>query len=47
MPNQTKHVVETDEARAGMTDGTVRPMLIFGTLGVIALFAIVFLYYFH
>jgi len=48
MPSyQPNHVVETpNEARAGTTGHNVRYVLALGTVGVIALFAIVYLYYF-
>ena len=44
---QNDRIVETpNEARAGVTGHNVRYVLAFGTAGAIALFAIVFLYYF-
>ncbi len=44
---QQGRVVETPtEARAGVTGHGVRFVLVFGTLGVIVLFGLVFLYYF-
>jgi hypothetical protein len=47
MPQSNRPVVETaTEARAGVTGNNVRYVLLAGTVGVIVLFAIVFLYYF-
>jgi hypothetical protein len=44
---QNDRIVETPtEARAGVTGHNARYVLAFGTAGAIALFAIVFLYYF-
>jgi hypothetical protein len=44
---QNSRVVETTrEARSGTTGHGVRYVLSFATVGVIALFAVVFLYYF-
>ena len=48
MPQVENHqLVETaTEARAGVTGHHVRYLLLFGTLGVIALFAVVYTYFF-
>jgi hypothetical protein len=48
MPHvERDHIVETPtEARAGVTGQGVRGMLLWGTVGVIALFVIVFLIFF-
>lgn len=44
---ENNHIVETpNEARAGTTGHNVRYVLAFGTIGVAALFAVVYLYYF-
>jgi hypothetical protein len=39
-------VESTGEARAGVTGQNVRYVLAFGTLGVIGLFAVIYLYFF-
>jgi hypothetical protein len=48
MPRTQNHrVVKTEtEARAGVTGQNARYVLVFGTVGAIALFMVVFLYYF-
>jgi hypothetical protein len=48
MPHyENDRIVETPtEARAGVTGQNARYVLAFGTVGVIALFAVVYLYYF-
>jgi hypothetical protein len=44
---QNNRIVETPaEARAAVTGHNARYVLVFGTVGVIALFLVVFLYYF-
>ncbi|MCF8478688.1 MAG: hypothetical protein K9G60_16795 [Pseudolabrys sp.] len=44
---ENDHIVETPtEARAGVTGHNVRYVLMFGTLSVIALFAVVYVFYF-
>jgi hypothetical protein len=44
---QNNRTIETTtEARAGVTGQKVRYVLVFGTMAVIALFTVVFLYYF-
>lgn len=39
-------VVSRKDARAGMTGQGVRYVLVYGTLGVVTLFAVLFLYFF-
>jgi hypothetical protein len=48
MPHvEDDHIVETKtEARAGVTGQGVRGMLLWGTVGVVVLFVIVFLIFF-
>ncbi len=48
MPHkEDNHIVETTtEARAGVTGQGARYVLVFSTVGVIVLFAIVYLYFF-
>jgi len=46
LSNNRPIVETTTEARAGVTGNNVRYVLLAGTVGVIVLFVIVFLYYF-
>lgn len=48
MPHvERDHIVETTtESRAGVTGQGLRGMLVWGTVGVVVLFAVIFLYFF-